>query len=562
MMKIFARSIALRLNALCAALAATALAAALAGYVSFVIHERQVEEWQRAADAVRLAERANAHVLDVVMESRGIYMAQNRAQVDRFGAGLTRALDRLDTDLAAWAPLVPAAGRTDFAALQQAAGEFKRFRLETLRVGQVEGAPAANVFGNNDTNRANRQALNERLVAAANAASARADALVAEAQTAGRRLAVGVLVATVALVLLLSAVTVLLLRRTVLRPMAAVGSAAQAMSQGQLDTPVSGADRPDEIGQTARALEAFRNASLASRAAEAARAGDAARAVARTAELERRIATFEAEAQSGFAAMEGAAGTLEGAAARLGATAEAGRTRTETAAGAAEETASGVQTVAAATEELVASIAEVTRQMSDAARRARSAETEVQATEAKVRGLSEAAARIGDAVRLIESIAGQTNLLALNATIEAARAGDAGKGFAVVAGEVKALAGQTARATEEIGAQVGAIRSATEGVVSAIAQIATAVNEMGGLTRAVADAAEQQTSATREITRRAADMAGGTQRVTETLGVLAEGAGETDAAGAHVRESATILAERTAALRRQTDDFLAGLRAA
>lgn len=262
-MKFFARSIGLRLNAVCAALAGTALAAALAGYVSFAMHERQVQAWQQAADAVRLAERANAHVLDVVMESRGIYMAPDRAQVDRFGAGLTRALGRLDTDLAAWAPLVPAAGRADFDALAREAAEFRRFRLEMLRIGQEQGAAAANALGNNDANRANRQALNNRLTVAADAASMRANAMVAEAQTQGRWMAVGVLMATVALVLILSLGTAVILRRSILQPMAAVGTAAKAMADGRLNAPVAGAERIDEIGQTARALEAFRVATLA-----------------------------------------------------------------------------------------------------------------------------------------------------------------------------------------------------------------------------------------------------------------------------------------------------------
>ena len=64
--------------------------------------------------------------------------------------------------------------------------------------------------------------------------------------------------------------------------------------------------------------------------------------------------------------------------------------------------------------------------------------------------MSQAAARIGEVIDLINDIAVQTNLLALNATIEAARAGEAGKGFAVVATEVKSLAIQTATATEEL----------------------------------------------------------------------------------------------------------------
>ncbi len=68
--------------------------------------------------------------------------------------------------------------------------------------------------------------------------------------------------------------------------------------------------------------------------------------------------------------------------------------------------------------------------------------------------LAEAAQKIDDVVKLIQSVAGQTNLLALNATIEAARAGAAGKGFAVVASEVKALAVQTAKATDVIAGQI------------------------------------------------------------------------------------------------------------
>jgi methyl-accepting chemotaxis protein len=127
--------------------------------------------------------------------------------------------------------------------------------------------------------------------------------------------------------------------------------------------------------------------------------------------------------------------------------------------------------VASATEEMASSVNEISRQVQESANIANEAVEQARETNQRVGELAKAAARIGDVVELINTIAGQTNLLALNATIEAARAGEAGRGFAVVASEVKALAEQTAKATGEISLQINGIQAATKEAVGAIKNI-------------------------------------------------------------------------------------------
>ena len=172
---------------------------------------------------------------------------------------------------------------------------------------------------------------------------------------------------------------------------------------------------------------------------------------------------------------------------------------------------------ASAADELAKSIGEINRQLSRASEVVKAAATEAQSTSQDIAGLAQAAQKIDDVVKLIQSVAGQTNLLALNATIEAARAGAAGKGFAVVASEVKALAVQTAKATDDIAAQITAVQSSTQSVVGAIGNITGRMQEISQFTAAIATSVEQQTAATQEISVNVDAAASGTRSIVAVL---------------------------------------------
>jgi methyl-accepting chemotaxis protein len=205
---------------------------------------------------------------------------------------------------------------------------------------------------------------------------------------------------------------------------------------------------------------------------------------------------------------------------------------------------------------------EISRQVQESSRIAAEAVKQASHTDTRIAQLSQAAARIGDVLKLITSVAEQTNLLALNATIEAARAGEAGRGFAVVASEVKMLAGQTAQATGEIAAQIAGMQAATQDSVVAIKEINGTIGRISEISEAIAAAVEQQGAATAEISRNVLEAAKGTTQVAHNIIEVNHGAAETGSASTQVLASARSLSKDSNGLKREVGKFLATVRAA
>ncbi|WP_025034936.1 methyl-accepting chemotaxis protein [Bradyrhizobium sp. DOA9] len=336
----------------------------------------------------------------------------------------------------------------------------------------------------------------------------------------------------------------------------------QALGRGDLSAEVPHRGEKTEIGAMADVLQIFKEALIAKKAADEAAVADAEAKIEHGRRVDDITREFETMIGEIVQTVSSASSQLEASASTLTATADRSQRLATTVAGASEEASTNVQSVASATEEMASSVGEISRQVQESARMAGDAVGQARATTERVSELSKAAARIGDVVELINTIAGQTNLLALNATIEAARAGEAGRGFAVVASEVKALAEQTAKATGEIGQQISGIQTATNDSVGAIKEISSTIERLSEISSAIAAAVEEQGAATQEIARNVQQAAQGTQQVSSNITDVQRGATETGTASSQVLSAAQMLSNDSSRLKTEVGRFLSNVRAA
>ncbi len=580
----------------------------------------QANKVELAARRSLLGEQMNALVYAAVMDSRGVYMSADTKAAGRFGDGMLKFLDQMRARGAEMRKVEAELGVVPATELYAALDDFIRFRTELARLGREESPAKAREFGDNDTNRANRQKLNQEVDRFSAQAFAAAAAINDAMDRAYDRL-VWLLVACAAIGILASlAVSVWVIRRSFLQPLDRMLATMGALARRELTAEVPYRDRADEIGEIALAVEAFKQGLIEgerlgveaeqnrlreaamkaeqaerereaaeerrrheqeNRDAEARRERDLLEArgraeTERRAEQERLRAEAEASRRAELVrlasnfedAVGGVVETVASAATQLNATAEsmtgiADETEQQSlaAASASEQAATNVQTVASASEQLASSIREISAQVAKSSRIAQGAVAHARHTDEIVRGLATSAEKIGEVVSLINQIAGQTNLLALNATIEAARAGEAGKGFAVVASEVKNLANQTSKATEDIGQQIASVQASTQEAVGAIRDISNVIGEINEISGSIAAAVEQQGAATSEIARNVEEAAEGTRVVSNNVVRVSTSAKEAGHAADQVLDASGELSGQAARLRQEVGRFLNQIRA-
>jgi len=376
------------------------------------------------------------------------------------------------------------------------------------------------------------------------------------------RMAVIAILLCAGVALIVAFLAYLVLARTVVAPIGSITATMRRLADHELTVTIAETGRGDEIGAMAAALQVFKDNMLEAERLRGEQAVEQERRMARSRAVEALVAEFDSTISGVIAAVGASASSLDRTAHSMSDTTEATNGLVTAVAAAAEQASSNVQTVASAAEELAASINEIGRQVAESASFADQATQQAQQTDSQIGGLSQAAARIGDVVQLINDIASQTNLLALNATIEAARAGEAGKGFAVVASEVKTLANQTARATEEISSKVAEMQSATAQSVDAVKAIGRTIGRIAEIATGIAAAVDEQNAATGEIARNVQQAAQGTAEVSASIVKVAQGGAQVKQASEEVLGASDSLGRDAEMLRGGVDSFLGKIRAA
>jgi PAS domain S-box-containing protein len=202
--------------------------------------------------------RINALIYAIVMESRGIYMSTDPATVSRYADELLKRNRELAGVIAEWENTGDFKDEAQFPAFKQRILQFIDFRNELVRRATLISPASGREWGDNDANRSLRIALNTDIEAFAKQLDDRA---LHVAELADRSQMASWYLALLGLCgILLTALNVIVVRRSVIAPLSDIAQATDSIAAGKTDIAIPHVMLWDEIGHLARAVRNFRDA--------------------------------------------------------------------------------------------------------------------------------------------------------------------------------------------------------------------------------------------------------------------------------------------------------------
>ncbi|BAE49531.1 methyl-accepting chemotaxis protein [Paramagnetospirillum magneticum] len=305
-------SLKLRIFAAVGLVGLAAVAMALVGIRSMATYHQHVMEMQSASQRAVIGEKVNGLINAVVMDSRGVYMSRDAREAEKYAPAILKNVAEISRLMADWTALVPEAERGAFKPAVEQAAQFAAFRAELVRLGREVSTAEARTFGDNDANRANRQALNKQIEALAAANSAKVSDLVQGLdEFYESRLQAMIWLAVLGLAAGIGWAAWTAFKR-VSQPINDMTATMRELAGGHLAVEIPSVEAHDEIGEMARAVRVFRDAMRAAEAMRQAQEKEreaafaervsALQSMAETVELETRAAVEQVAAQTALMA--------------------------------------------------------------------------------------------------------------------------------------------------------------------------------------------------------------------------------------------------------------------
>ncbi len=273
-------SIRIRLMALMAGFALTALAIAVLGLMTLSDYRAMMADNNRAWENSWRGERLNHLVSNVVMESRGMYVAADQSEIPMFAGSLNRNLDDIQALLRDWKAAGPAEARL-VAGVQPDVDHFTAVRRQMAQLALAGHEDQAHALGL--TNRADRTAFQAHLDTMVARIRTDLDKARLHADQYSRSRALDFAIAAVAGILLMTSLALWALAQFVSRPLKAIARAIIDTAESDYSSPLPEPKGADEISTVWRALNVLKD-----RAIEAERLAALQREVERQKEIELR----------------------------------------------------------------------------------------------------------------------------------------------------------------------------------------------------------------------------------------------------------------------------------
>src|SRR5262249_17352033 len=154
--------------------------------------------------------------------------------------------------------IVQADDAEQFSIFKKRIEQFVEFRKELVRRANEISPAAGREWGDNDANRSVRSALNKDLEALSRVYAERGRRIAGD--PSGNRLLSYVLTGLGGVALLLVIVGVIIIARSIARPLSVITTTIKQVAEGAEHVEVPHTGRADEIGALARAIEVFQEA--------------------------------------------------------------------------------------------------------------------------------------------------------------------------------------------------------------------------------------------------------------------------------------------------------------